>query len=148
MAHEGGDVDPNHQDAVFILNSVNWIMAELVRVLHEVTPEDAKNIVEALITKKFPLVWEVEPGIKRILKTELPYKEKVLVLLYSEHPDAVLGKDLFLWVEHYHSTKFKKNILIPLHNEKLIEYDREKDTTKLSPKGVKFVEENIDLNVN
>jgi hypothetical protein len=32
VGHAGGDVDPNHMDAVFVLTSCNWIMAELVRV--------------------------------------------------------------------------------------------------------------------
>lgn len=33
VGHVGGDVDPNHMDAVCVLQIAKWIMAELVRVL-------------------------------------------------------------------------------------------------------------------
>jgi hypothetical protein len=31
----GGDVDANQMDASYVLHSVHWVMAELVRILHQ-----------------------------------------------------------------------------------------------------------------
>ena len=38
---------------------------------------------------------------------------------------------------------FKKNVLVPLHQKKLIEYDRESEIIYLSPIGVKEVEQKL-----
>jgi hypothetical protein len=35
VGHVGGDVDPNHMDATLVVSICNWIMAELIRVLHQ-----------------------------------------------------------------------------------------------------------------
>ena len=35
VGHVGGEVDPNHMDAVCVLQMSKWIVAELIRVLHE-----------------------------------------------------------------------------------------------------------------
>lgn len=43
VGHVGGDVDPNHMDAIFILSSANWVMAELVRVHHNLSADDASD---------------------------------------------------------------------------------------------------------
>ena len=48
VGHAGGDVDPNHMDAVFVLSSCTWVMAELVRVFHNVSILDAQDIVDKL----------------------------------------------------------------------------------------------------
>src|SRR5438552_2459466 len=34
VSHTGGDVDPNHMDALFVLSACDWVMAELIRILH------------------------------------------------------------------------------------------------------------------
>src|SRR5258707_12835883 len=49
VGHAGGDVDPNHMDAVFVLSSCNWVMAELVRVFHDVSVAEAQTFVDKLV---------------------------------------------------------------------------------------------------
>ena len=39
VGHVGGDVDPDHMDAVCVLAMCRWIMAELVRVFHNVSTD-------------------------------------------------------------------------------------------------------------
>jgi len=46
--HAGADVDPNRMDATFVLYASKWLMAELVRLLHTLTTEEATAIVEGL----------------------------------------------------------------------------------------------------
>ena len=48
VGHIGGDVDPNHMDAVAVLSMANWIMGELVRVYHALNVAEAQQLVDAL----------------------------------------------------------------------------------------------------
>ena len=41
VGHVGGEVDPNHMDAVCVLQMSKWIMAELIRILHQMSVDDA-----------------------------------------------------------------------------------------------------------
>jgi hypothetical protein len=59
VGHVGGDVDPNHMDAVCVLQMSKWVMAELVRVLHNVDTDAATEIVDGLVDRETPLIWGV-----------------------------------------------------------------------------------------
>jgi len=49
VGHVGGDVDPNHMDAVAVMSMSNWIMGEIVRVFHRLpTTSEAQQLVDAL----------------------------------------------------------------------------------------------------
>lgn len=146
IAHAGGDVDPNYMDAVFVVSSCDWVLAELVRLLHGITPEEAQKIVQSIITKKVPLIWDIGK-VKRVLNPELSFEEKTLVLLYHEYPTPVIESEIFSWVEHSNPTVFRKTVLIPCHKRKLIEYDSTNGNVILSPLGLKFVEDDIKLDL-
>jgi hypothetical protein len=95
VGHVGGDVDPNHMDAVCVLQMSKWIVAELVRVLHNVDTDTATDIVDTLVERETPLIWEVR-GRKRVLDTGLKMKPKTLLLLYASN-GAVSERDLVAW---------------------------------------------------
>ena len=59
VGHVGGDVDPNHMDAVCVLQVSKWIVAEMIRVLHSLPVDEAAEIVDALVERETPLVWNV-----------------------------------------------------------------------------------------
>ena len=142
VGHVGGDIDPNHMDSLFIVNATDWIMAELIRIFHTVTVSEASAMIESIITRRIPLVWEVE-GRKRILQQNLSYKDKVLILLYSEYPNPTIDNSLFEWSEHSNISNFRRDVLKGLHKEKLIEYDLRTKKVYLSPTGLHKVEEKI-----
>jgi hypothetical protein len=56
VGHVGGDVDPNHMDAEAVQVMASWIMAELVRIFHGVTTEEAQHTVDALVERKSLLI--------------------------------------------------------------------------------------------
>lgn len=144
VGHVGGDVNPNHMDATIVVASSKWILAELIRILHTVSVQEASEIVEHLVTKEYPIIWDVMDK-KRILDTSLDFNQKVLVLLYSTYPNPVHEKDLVYWVEYSNPSVFRKKILLPLHKDKMVEYDPDSKYILISPKGVKYVEDNITL---
>lgn len=141
VGHVGGDVDPNHLDATMVYGMASWILAELVRIFHNTTTKEAQEIVDMLIERKLPLVWEVG-GVKRVLDTAMKKPDQVLLLLYQA-PSWVDTKNLASWVEYSSKSMFNTRVIKPLHKARLIEYDSKKQRAKISPLGSKYVETTI-----
>lgn len=135
VGHAGGDVDPNHMDAVFVMSSCSWIMAELVRVFHGVATAEAQRIVDGLIERRVPLLW-VGEDMRRILNPEMSLRDQVL-LLSSTSPDKVQSADLLKWTDYKNATYFRK-LLRELHRKRLIELSADEQTVLLLPPGDKI----------
>lgn len=138
VGHAGGDIDPNHMDASCVLQLAKWIVAELIRALHQMPIDDAAELVEALVEREVPLVWKVGDA-RRVLDPDTGASDKTLLLLHGV-PGPVAEAKLRAWVEYSNSTRYRR-ILEQLHAEKLMEYDREAKTAVISPRGVEYVEE-------
>ncbi|MDD5491543.1 MAG: hypothetical protein PHV60_02545 [bacterium] len=146
IGHINGDVDPNHMDACFIVAAADWVMSELIRILHNVTTIQAQAIVEGLITKKIPVVWNIN-GKKRVLDPSLKYPDQTLLLLYESYPVPIGVGDLCKWLEYANPSEYRKYILKVLHGKKLIDYDKKTGAVNLSPLGLSYVEKNIRLTI-
>jgi len=138
VGHAGADVDPNRMDATFVLYASKWLMAELVRLLHTLTIEEATAIVEGLIEREISWVWTHEDK-KRLLRTGMTWKQQTLVLLLTE-TDQVAEADLFAWLEHPGTAGFRRDVLKPLHKARQVEYDAAKRTVRLLPPGLAVAE--------
>lgn len=145
VGHVGGDVDPNHMDAVCILSMTKWILADLVRVFHDLSVDEAAAVVEALTDRDIAAVWEVG-GKKRVLHDGLSASDGMLLLVYSAAGE-VKDDDLIDWLEYGNASRFRNNVLGDAHKQRLIEYDRKAGTVVLSPVGARYVEENLPLHV-
>lgn len=141
IGHIGGDIDANRIDGATIARTADWIVCELIRVLHKMPIEEAQDLIDGISVKSIPTIWEVG-GKKRVLKDGLNAKQKALLLLYSETDSGVLTEDLCSWIE-YRQSMFATRVLNGLHQNRLIEYDRESDVVYLSPKGAKIVEDEL-----
>jgi len=69
-------------DAVCVLQISKWIVAELIRVLHNRPVDEAAAIVDALVERESPLVWRVGEKL-RVLDAKLSMKDKALILLHA-----------------------------------------------------------------
>lgn len=141
VAHTGGDVDPSHMDAVVVFEMSRWLVAELVRVFHNLTPDGAGAIVDSLVERVVPVVWEVG-GKKRVLETGLATTDKALLLLYNS-VGSIEVEALREWLEYKNPSHFRARILAPAHKSKLIEFDDRLGRVQLSPKGVSRVEKEL-----
>lgn len=141
VGHVGGDVLPNAMDAICVLQMSKWIVAELVRVFHAVSTEEATKSVEALSARELTLVWKVN-GIARVLDNNLSMLDKTLVLLFASplglHEDSLLKS-----IEHSNRSVYRRDILRSAHKKRLIEYDEESRITIISPLGSKRIEAKI-----
>lgn len=138
VGHVGGEVDPNHMDSAMVFYSARWVMAELIRIFHNVDVSVASAAVEALTEREIPLIWNVN-GKKRILSGKFTMKEKVLLLLYSE-TSSVAEADLIAWTEHSNPAIFRRDVLVKGHKNRLWEYDKPTKTIAISPIGISMVE--------
>jgi len=142
IGHVGGDVEANQIDAATLVRLCDWVICELVRIFHSLSLEEAQALVDGLAQRTIPDVWEVA-GKKRVLRTDLTYKDLTLLLLYSSSESGVLLEDLFAWVEHSNLTLYKRDVLKQLHKARLIEHDASTDVVYISPLGVQKVEREI-----
>lgn len=88
-AHLSDGIDPNTQDAAIVVATMDWILAELVRLHHNVSATEAQAIIEALVAREVPMI-QVFNGLPRVLAS-LPHADLVLVLLYW-HGDRPLDR--------------------------------------------------------
>ena len=138
VGHAGAEVDPNHMDATVVLYTAKWLVAELIRLLHTLSIDEATAIVENLIEREVAWVW-THGDKKRMLRTGMTWKQQTLVLLLTEAGD-VAEADLMRWLEHPRLANYRQKVLNSLHAERLIEYDKEKRTIRLLPPGVRAAE--------
>ncbi len=141
VGHTGGDVDPNHMDASYVLETAKWVISELVRIFHGVPTEEATAAVDGLVERTLPIVWKVN-GKLRVLSPDMTMKDKTLVLLY--HSIGPVGEVVLCsWVEHSNAAVFRRDVLRRAHKDQLIDYDQEAKTVQISPLGIDYVEKDI-----
>ncbi|MCO1580598.1 hypothetical protein M8C13_33065 [Crossiella sp. SN42] len=141
VGHAGADVDPNQMDATAVLYVAKWLMAELVRMLHTLTTEEATAIVDGLIGREVSWVWALGDK-KRVLRSGMTWKQQTLVLLLTDSGD-VPEVDLIRWLEHPNPASFRRDVLKQLHVLRQIDFDTAKRTVRLLPPGVTAAEELI-----
>jgi hypothetical protein len=141
VGHTGGDVDPNFMDATAVFGIASWTLAELVRIFHGVSTQEAQETVDVVVERKLTLVWQIG-GTRRVQDPKMKKGEQALVLLYSK-PGWVSEEDLYRWVEYSSESTFRDNILRAFHQERLIEYEEKEHRARISPLGSRRVEEEI-----
>jgi hypothetical protein len=139
VGHVGGDVVANKMDASYVRDAATWVMAELVRIFHRVSTDEAQRTVDALVERRTPLIWEHQ-GKKRVLDRDMPAKDKVLVLLHSSSGGENV-RDLQTWTKY--KSKFQQQVLTPLADALQIELDSAASRAVITPLGVSEVEGRI-----
>lgn len=140
VGHVGGDVDANHMDAEFVLAAAKWVVAELIRLFHNVDVTTATDIVDALVERTIPVIWEVD-GIKRVLDTARPLKDQTLLLLYAD-AGPIREKDLATYLEQGRIANYRR-VLDGLHKNRMVEWNKTTGLVTLAPPGSKEVEDRL-----
>lgn len=116
-AHLGDDIDPNLQDATLVVGNMDWVLAELVRLYHHVSADDAQTVIDNLVSKEVPAVQEIE-GQPVILK-DLKPREQALLLLYRAGAHGVTLNELAAWLRAGRKDSLKAR-LDKLDGQKLV----------------------------
>lgn len=136
VGHIGGDVDPDFMDCSMVLATASWIMAELIRVFHNVTTDEAQTSVDALAERRMPLVWK-SGSIRRVLRTDLQLRDQILILMASA-TGRIATDELFTWTGYSKRAYFNR-LLAQLHDQRLVEYHRDTQDVEMLPPGSDFV---------
>jgi len=94
--HLKGGIDPSLQDATLVVSVLDWILAELVRIVHGVSAGEAQDMISGIVTKEVPLieVFNDRPYLARSLKP----MDHLLVILYWSGQQSVTKRQLRAWL--------------------------------------------------
>ena len=96
-AHLADGIDPNLQDATLVVSALDWVLAELIRLYHKVTPNQASAMVEAVVARSAPTIQDFD-GFLKVLDPSLAAGDYVLLLLYQRGAQGAELRDLAAWV--------------------------------------------------
>ncbi len=145
VGHVGGDVDPNLMDSIAVVSMVNWIMAELIRVYHQLSTDEAQRVIDILVERRVPLVWQIGQ-MKRVLDPSLSLRDQALLLIYASSTPTTMN-DLVTWIGVKEPGYFKR-ILRDLHTNRYIELSSNEEIIEILPPGTKYVEESLLPSIN
>lgn len=97
VAHLGDGIDPNFQDASLVIALLDWVLAEFVRISHNVSPHEAQQMVESIVTRLAPVIQDFD-GFLKVLKPDLPASDYLLLLLYQRGKAGASYSELESWV--------------------------------------------------
>lgn len=138
VGHVGGDVDSNFMDSSYAISASSWLLAELIRVFHNLSVLEATRSVDNLTQLKTPAVW-VDEDIRRVLNPTTKLSDQCLILIASAG-SATNIYSLAKWTETKNKTYLKK-VVSALHKRRLIEAADPEQTIKLLPGGAAAVRE-------
>ena len=132
-------ISPNEMDATFILYSIKWVLAELVRLNSTLEPDETLALISSIVERELDLIWKKD-GIVRILETNMPKNQQVLVLLYDENIQT--EEKLRKAIEYSNPTDFRKR-LKEFHKKRFLEYNSKQKTCTITTKGLRAAEKII-----
>lgn len=137
VGHVGGDIDSNYIDSNAVLGMTSWIMAELIRVFHDLPIQDAQKLADSLVERKTPLVWK-SGNIRRVLNPDLGYRNQISLALAS-CSSQVKTEDLYRWIEPSNKSYFYQ-VLRDMHKSRLVELSTDEELIELLPPGMAIAE--------
>jgi len=97
-AHLADGIDPNTQDATLVMANLDWVLAELIRIYHGVSAENAQDIIERLVTRKAPAVEDFD-GFLKVLKPKLQVSDYALLTLFECGKSGATFAQIQEWVQ-------------------------------------------------
>lgn len=108
-AHLADGIDPNLQDATLVVSVVDWVLAEFIRLYHNVPANTASKIVDSIVKRAAPVVQEFN-GFLKVLNPELRVSEHCIVLLYQRGEDGATYEELEKWARPAMRTNLKRSL--------------------------------------
>jgi len=143
VAHLGAAIGVNEMDTYLVMRVAAWSIAEIVRVEAALPPAGAQSLIDSLAEKVIPLVEEIG-GDLIVLASDLPASARALVALYAKSPTPIDVKSLQRAVGYQNSTRFRRLIEVEAAERRV---HLKGDQVLLTQKGMRWVEENVELDV-
>jgi hypothetical protein len=137
VAHLADGIDPNLQDATLVVANMDWVLAELVRLHHGVTPDEAQRIIQDLVSKEVPAVQVIDG--QPVILTDLQARDQALLALYRAGAGGLSLDDLAAWLRVKRKDHLRTRLL-KLDSEKLVLCHPKTGVFHLTLKGIRDVE--------
>lgn len=95
-AHLSDGIDPNLQDATLVVGVIDWILAEFIRLYHNVSANEASHLVNAIVKRSAPIVQDFD-GYLKVLNPTLGASDHCVVLLYQCGEIGATFQELEMW---------------------------------------------------
>jgi hypothetical protein len=122
VAHLADGIDPNLQDATMVISVIDWVLAELVRLYHVVSPNEAQKIVTNIVTKAVPIIQDFN-GFLKLLKPNLAVSDHCLVLLYQRGETGATLAELQAWVRPSMRANLGRTLGVLVNRKDLVHFD-------------------------
>lgn len=136
-AHLADNIDPNLQDAVLVISTLDWVLAELVRIYHSVPADEAQKIVEGLVTRRSPAIQEFGKFLK-VLNPSLQASDHILLLLYQCGTSGATFSDLSDWARPAMRGNLRRTLNTLIHSRAHVHLDG--DRYQITFSGMQEVE--------
>jgi len=133
-------IDPSFIDSSYCVSACDWMLSELVLLFFKADVNEARELINSILTKKVPTIEEFEDGSIVILKKDLSLNDEFLLALYHVYPKRITNEDL-IKILHYSNRRYAEKVLMELEGKKLIH--RNNEGNKLTKNAIEYVEDEI-----
>lgn len=124
-AHLADGIDPNLQDATLVTANMDWALAELIRLYHSCSADQAKAIVDDIVTRVAPIIQDFG-GFLKILRPGLPASDHSLVLLYQCGEAGATFQQLHTWARPPMRANLKRTLSMLCDQKDQVHFDGQK----------------------
>jgi hypothetical protein len=121
-AHLADGIDPNLQDATLVTSVVDWVLAEFIRIYHNVSANEAQQSVNQIVTRAVPVVQDFN-GFLKLLNPKLEAGDHCLVLLYQRGEQGATLNDLLNWARPKMRSNLKTTLKRLAEQKDLVHFD-------------------------
>jgi hypothetical protein len=118
-----GNIDANKMDGMCVVQNVNWMVGEIVRLETERPAAEVQRLLDQLAERHVPLVQTVN-GRPIVIRPGLETRDKALVLLYQQAAPVPM-ETLRDWTGYQHRTRWRNVVIKRLQAEALIHVDND-----------------------
>jgi hypothetical protein len=108
-AHLADGIDPNLQDASFVFSTLDWLLAEFIRISSSISPDAAFALVKAITIHAIPAIEDFD-GFLKTLKPSYGPTDRLLLLLYHRGNVGASFEELSKWLKPSQRTNLKRTI--------------------------------------
>lgn len=142
-AHLTDEVDPNLADATLVVANADWVLAELVRLFHEVDLDEAQARVDGLVRRKVPAI-EMFGDVPKVLRPDLKNPAKMLLILYHLDERGASTEEVATWLKIKRTHNARATVR-KLDDRAEIHFNVDEDRSYITRRGIRTVEEDIGL---
>lgn len=121
--HDPAEIDPNKMDAVVVVGSISWILAEMVRFAQKgsLKPDEAMRVVDSLMDRKYPYFEDID-GRSYVNLDGLSARDTALLLMDYRYPKRFYRDDLLIALER-HGFKKQNSAMAVSRIQKFVDDD-------------------------